>query len=555
MKKLLTFIFIFTSSFFAINIARANNSDDALGLLKINDEEYIEVLDFSVLVDTNFTEIRYKLPTGQEQTYVLGDNDTFRLDAATSRTAIDINEERLLLNAPVINGIADLTGLEIRIIYYKSVDEPNEQEMYHLTYSDTLNVVRTASSNLIHIDLLDGNGPIAYVTTGNEKYDIFYPEKDGFFFDGWFLDEQLTQALEYPFTITADLVIYPKFAALSEETVTINFINSSEQTPNYTPLEVNKGAVVDLDYFRPYKMDKEFLGWFLDEALTIELLDTHAFEVDTTIYAAYEDVYHRVKFYSNDNLFSNIRVKINDKVSRPVIDPNLTGYEFLGWYLNQKEFDFETPITSDLEIHAKFKRVNTVLISLVTNRDNYEVLNLTFEADEVGNELELPALGWSETWKFGGWFLDEDLTTEAPNTIPDADATYYAKWNRLEKITITFETNGGLHIDALEHVVPTTLMAEILPTPVRAGYVFKGWYENQTLTKPVSEEALIDVTLYAKWEEEIEDEEPIIDDNNDNNDDIVVEPEEKSWFAENPIFTIIIVIIGGLSILYFIIND
>lgn len=550
MKKLLTFVFIFTGSLFAINIARANTSADALGTLQINDEDYIEVLDFSVLVDNNFTELRYKLISGEERTFVLGDNDSFRLDASQSRTTIDVKEERLLLNAPVINGIADLTGLEIRIIYYKSADLPNEQDMYHLTYSDTLEVIRTASSNLIHIDLLDGNGPIPYVTTGNQKHDILFPVKDGFFFDGWFLDEQLTKVLEYPFTITADLVIYPKFAALSEETVIINFINASEQTPNYLPLEVNKGANVDLDYFRPYKTDKEFLGWFLDESLTTELLDTHAFEVDTTIYAAYEDLFYRVNFYSNNNLYSNIRVKINDIVSRPVIDPNLTGYEFLGWYLNNQEFDFETPIVNDLDINAKFKRINTVLISLVTNRDDYEVLNLTFEANEVGNDLELQPLGWSETWKFGGWYADEELTIPAPKTIPDADATYYAKWNRLEKITISFITNGGLHIDPLEHVVPTTSMSEILPTPTRAGYVFKGWYENQSLTRPVNDEALVDVTLYAKWEEEIEDEEPIIDENND--DDIIVEPEEESWLSENPLILLTIIVISGMILVYYV---
>ena len=37
-------------------------------------------------------------------------------------------------------------------------------------------------------------------------------------------------------------------------------------------------------------------------------------------------------------------------------------------------------------------------------------------------------------------------------------------------------------------------------TPVRTGYLFQGWYEDEALTKPVSTIVLVkDTTIYAKW--------------------------------------------------------
>lgn len=71
--------------------------------------------------------------------------------------------------------------------------------------------------------------------------------------------------------------------------------------------------------------------------------------------------------------------------------------------------------------------------------------------------------------------------------------------------TLRYETNGGKKIDSETYKKAWTKAYENLPVPVRAGYVFEGWYRNSTLTMPVTGDVYVNsrtVTLFAKWSEE-----------------------------------------------------
>ena len=61
----------------------------------------------------------------------------------------------------------------------------------------------------------------------------------------------------------------------------------------------------------------------------------------------------------NSNGGSEVRAKRvgeNGMVMRPT-DPTKEGYTFVGWYLNNEEFDFNTKITSDLTLTAKWEEI------------------------------------------------------------------------------------------------------------------------------------------------------------------------------------------------------
>ena len=53
------------------------------------------------------------------------------------------------------------------------------------------------------------------------------------------------------------------------------------------------------------------------------------------------------------------QVKINDTVKRPD-DPSYDGYEFVGWYVDDTEYNFDEPVTKDLTITAKWEEINDV---------------------------------------------------------------------------------------------------------------------------------------------------------------------------------------------------
>lgn len=68
------------------------------------------------------------------------------------------------------------------------------------------------------------------------------------------------------------------------------------------------------------------------------------------------------------------------------------------------------------------------------------------------------------------------------------------------KFTVTFESNGGSAVEALE-IEQNKKIVE--PTdPTKSGYAFEGWYKNEGLTEPwvfETDTVTEDITLYAKW--------------------------------------------------------
>ena len=50
------------------------------------------------------------------------------------------------------------------------------------------------------------------------------------------------------------------------------------------------------------------------------------------------------------------QVRKNERATNPG-EATLSGYEFLGWYLEDVEYDFNNPVTKDITLTAKFKKV------------------------------------------------------------------------------------------------------------------------------------------------------------------------------------------------------
>jgi uncharacterized repeat protein (TIGR02543 family) len=71
-----------------------------------------------------------------------------------------------------------------------------------------------------------------------------------------------------------------------------------------------------------------------------------------------------------------------------------------------------------------------------------------------------------------------------------------------ETYTITFHTNGGNELEALEYESGESI---VLPdNPTKSGYVFEAWYTDEALTGlfQSTEMPPFDIDLYAKWDED-----------------------------------------------------
>ncbi len=107
-----------------------------------------------------------------------------------------------------------------------------------------------------------------------------------------------------------------------------------------------------------------------------------------------------------------------------------------------------------------------------------------------------------EGYDFKGWYLDSAFTQKVTDlTGRSGDFTLYAKWGKAD-YTITYVLDGG--VNHPDNPAGYSFDDEdiVLKNPTKKGYVFKGWYKEDTFKNKVTKIASGssgNITLYAKW--------------------------------------------------------
>ena len=128
-------------------------------------------------------------------------------------------------------------------------------------------------------------------------------------------------------------------------TITLNVDNKEY----HEITNIKKGDIVE----EPKVPEKEgyiFAGWFLgDEKFDFEVPITE----DASLTAKWTINQYDVTIKTGTGNIINEKVNHGDILSIPSTPTNF-GYKFLGWYSNNEKFNFDTKITSDLVIEAKW---------------------------------------------------------------------------------------------------------------------------------------------------------------------------------------------------------
>ena len=110
-------------------------------------------------------------------------------------------------------------------------------------------------------------------------------------------------------------------------------------------------------------------------------------------------------------------------------------------------------------------------------------------------------------YSFVGWYDNSKFEGEAVSEIASGSSgnkEFWAKWE-INQYVISFETNGGSVIEDAEYDFGAQV---VCPTaPVRAGYIFEGWYSSEDLSQTYTfgKMPAEDIKIYAKWSIEIYD--------------------------------------------------
>ena len=174
-------------------------------------------------------------------------------------------------------------------------------------------------------------------------------------------------------------------------------------------------------------------------------------------------------------------VQAGEKAIEPDV-PSRQGYRFTDWYLDDTKYDFNTAVTKDMTLTAKWT-VNSYTITFDTNGGS-AVAPIT---QDYGTAIAAPANPTREGYTFMGW------EPEIPTTMPAEDMTITAKWS-INRYTVTFDTDGGSAVAPITQDYGTTITAPADPT--REGYTFIGWDKAIPATMPAG-----DMTITAKWKD------------------------------------------------------
>ncbi len=226
---------------------------------------------------------------------------------------------------------------------------------------------------------------------------------------------------------------------------------------------------------------------------------------------------------------------------RKLPDATKNGYAFGGWY---EEGSTGTIVKSipknrigDITLKAKWipwKFTVAYDPNKKQGGQNYSVSGRTAKTAALfGEPLTLSNNGYiNKGYKLVGWSTTEGASAADPNLTLEAigeDGTIewndvleidgfnltknsdsvklYAIWNNTQ-YNVHFELNGGSAKAGDEEKYADrkydfgTGLPDGLPSPVREGYVFEGWFANPAFmkaVKKVDDKSFGDMTLYAKW--------------------------------------------------------
>lgn len=235
-------------------------------------------------------------------------------------------------------------------------------------------------------------------------------EDDEYNFEGWYLDETLTNKAISGTIIQGDTVLYAKWVkkeVTPELKYTITYVinGHGSQPSNLADVDKIPSQLPILE-----AAGYNFNGWYLDKELTKKALEGSTITSNIILYASWAKkeaikTEYTVSFNTNGgSSISNVKVIEGNKLTKPA-DPIISGFKFEGWYesLNdEKAFDFETKIVSNITLYAKLIKVEDVTI-LYEAYD--EGINLQFKA----SSLENTNIYYKETQDSSYKILDKEL--------------------------------------------------------------------------------------------------------------------------------------------------
>ena len=330
---------------------------------------------------------------------------------------------------------------------------------------------------------------------------------------GWYSDAALSTAYNFAATaVNSNITIYAKV-----EKVDVNTVTFKDDTDNstITSIQVNENGTVSIT--DPRKESYIFDAWYTrvdngDGSFTYTKIDDlSALQIteDITLYAKWNDAWNVEYVYnvgSGDVLISDTEVAKGGTLTQPA-DPVLDRYKFKYWYTitdngdgttTETQFSFDTTITSNMTIYAKFEAIEYHYVTFYDEDGTTVIYRIEVED---GTPVTKPVDPTKSDGIFIGWYTDNIFAAEFDFSANiEDDTSVYANFQ--DALTVTFTYNDGINdIVVSEVAVLENEKVEKPADPTRTGYKFNGWYSDSTCQTAFDFAKTItaDTIIYADW--------------------------------------------------------
>ena len=372
-------------------------------------------------------------------------------------------------------------------------------------------------------------------------------EAETYAFENWYTstDNGTTlsdTAFDFNTPITKDITLYAKWA-VNAVTHTVTFNTNGGSTVESQPIIHGNKATRPTDPTKTATAAETYAfdNWYTSTDGGATLSDT-AFDFDTaikgdiTLYAKWtvNAVTHTVTFDTKGGSTSPAEQTIvhGKKATKPA-DPTKTAtetetYAFDNWYtstdggasLSDTAFDFDTAITKDIILYAKWTATAiTHTVTFNTNGGSTAPAEQTIVHGKKATRPTDPTKEETatEAFVFDNWYTSTDGGATLSDTAFDfdtaikGDITLYAKWTvNAVTHTVTFDTKGGSTSPAEQTIVhgnkATKPADPTKPETETEAFAFENWYTSTDGGATLSDTAFDfnsaitkDITLYAKW--------------------------------------------------------
>lgn len=180
------------------------------------------------------------------------------------------------------------------------------------------------------------------------------PSKENHTFAGWYNGDK-------KFDFDADTTNAPNVLELvakwEKSKYTVKFVSDHGSFADQT---IEHGKLIETDKLTIPKVEGyTFDGWYTDDTYTKEFDFTQPIKSNTTVYAKWTANDYEVSFITeHGDAPASQNVKYNGTASDPG-KLKEEGYTFIGWYADEAhktKFDFNTPITGDTKVYAKWEK-------------------------------------------------------------------------------------------------------------------------------------------------------------------------------------------------------